>query len=106
MPAVPDHDTFSNVIIGNKARDVSDCYIIFNGAVVDMGISYTVRQRQSAPLTRYAFKESQFHCTGESDILDPLSIERLLDQYTPPVSYTHLRAHETGRNLVCRLLLE
>src|SRR5665647_2722716 len=39
MPAVPDHDTFSNVIIGNKARDVSDCYIIFNGAVVDMGIS-------------------------------------------------------------------
>ena len=25
---------------------------------------------------------------------------------TMPVSYTHLRAHETGRNLVCRLLLE
>src|SRR5674476_1581504 len=25
---------------------------------------------------------------------------------TTPVSYTHLRAHETGRNLVCRLLLE
>ena len=23
-----------------------------------------------------------------------------------PVSYTHLRAHETGINLVCRLLLE
>src|SRR5674476_1645913 len=23
-----------------------------------------------------------------------------------PVSYTHLRAHETGRNLVCRRLLE
>src|SRR5665213_4394536 len=23
-----------------------------------------------------------------------------------PVSYTHLRAHETGRNLVCRLLLD
>src|SRR5665213_269755 len=26
--------------------------------------------------------------------------------YENPVSYTHLRAHETGRNLVCRLLLE
>src|SRR5674476_1560209 len=25
---------------------------------------------------------------------------------TGSVSYTHLRAHETGRNLVCRLLLE
>ena len=36
-----------------------------------------------------------------------------LQEYRPnqagtyhPVSYTHLRAHETGRNLVCRLLLE
>ena len=28
-----------------------------------------------------------------------------LDAYYA-VSYTHLRAHETGRNLVCRLLLE
>ena len=27
-------------------------------------------------------------------------------ELTEPVSYTHLRAHETGRNLVCRLLLE
>src|SRR5678810_1407118 len=26
--------------------------------------------------------------------------------FPPAVSYTHLRAHETGRNLVCRLLLE
>src|SRR5665213_1186172 len=26
--------------------------------------------------------------------------------YYDAVSYTHLRAHETGRNLVCRLLLE
>ena len=26
--------------------------------------------------------------------------------YIGSVSYTHLRAHETGRNLVCRLLLE
>src|SRR5665213_1891343 len=24
---------------------------------------------------------------------------------TTPFSYTHLRAHETGRNIVCRLLL-
>eukprot|EP00658_Telonema_sp_P-2_P072288 TRINITY_DN61444_c0_g1_i1.p1 TRINITY_DN61444_c0_g1~~TRINITY_DN61444_c0_g1_i1.p1 ORF type:complete len:162 (+),score=75.32 TRINITY_DN61444_c0_g1_i1:199-684(+) len=27
-------------------------------------------------------------------------------QYPPPVSYTHLRAHETPEHLVCRLLLE
>ena len=28
------------------------------------------------------------------------------DAIITAVSYTHLRAHETGRNLVCRLLLE
>ena len=28
------------------------------------------------------------------------------DEASLTVSYTHLRAHETGRNLVCRLLLE
>ena len=39
-----------------------------------------------------------------------LSDSELEQQLFPPapaaVSYTHLRAHETGRNLVCRLLLE
>src|SRR5665213_3848441 len=29
---------------------------------------------------------------------------RFKPMYMMPVSYTHLRAHETGRNLVCRLL--
>ena len=32
--------------------------------------------------------------------------EFIYDEMIVPVSYTHLRAHETGRNLVCRLLLE
>src|SRR5678809_526308 len=34
-----------------------------------------------------------------------LEIVRMLDRdlIMVPVSYTHLRAHETGRNLVCRL---
>ena len=35
----------------------------------------------------------------------PLNIPQNSDP-SGPVSYTHLRAHETGRNLVCRLLLE
>ena len=36
----------------------------------------------------------------------PMSGSNSLCVATVPVSYTHLRAHETGRNLVCRLLLE
>ena len=35
-----------------------------------------------------------------------VSIGRALMNNPATVSYTHLRAHETGRNLVCRLLLE
>ena len=34
-------------------------------------------------------------------------LQIILEAQNPKaVSYTHLRAHETGRNLVCRLLLE
>src|SRR5674476_41091 len=35
-----------------------------------------------------------------------LALVVLLGPGSDAVSYTHLRAHETGRNLVCRLLLE
>src|SRR5674476_459413 len=37
---------------------------------------------------------------------DPAVREAYQKSVHQPVSYTHLRAHETGRNLVCRLLLE
>src|SRR5678810_970453 len=33
-------------------------------------------------------------------------IKTSAEETVTSVSYTHLRAHETGRNLVCRLLLE
>src|SRR5665213_432417 len=36
---------------------------------------------------------------------DDLEGFRVVAAYPYAVSYTHLRAHETGRNLVCRLLL-
>ena len=35
---------------------------------------------------------------------EPGVVERM--QWLAPVSYTHLRAHETVLDLVCRLLLE
>ena len=39
---------------------------------------------------------------------EPITAKQIafLTRLMQPVSYTHLRAHETGRNLVCRLLLE
>ena len=44
----------------------------------------------------------------DSDPRHVLTLVPTLDgrPYLTAVSYTHLRAHETGRNLVCRLLLE
>src|SRR5674476_1515647 len=44
----------------------------------------------------------------EEELLNRPKDERITTSWTVwrPVSYTHLRAHETGRNLVCRLLLE
>ena len=39
-----------------------------------------------------------------SGIIQPLT--RWVMRAAVPVSYTHLRAHETRGNLVCRLLLE
>src|SRR5674476_328492 len=38
--------------------------------------------------------------------LVPATLDGKLALFLVAVSYTHLRAHETGRNLVCRLLLE
>src|SRR5678810_210593 len=48
--------------------------------------------------------EAREGCAGEGSH----SVARIKDLQVAieAVSYTHLRAHETGRNLVCRLLLE
>ena len=43
---------------------------------------------------------------GPVNSIDDLPLLGFDGSSTNPVSYTHLRAHETGRNLVCRLLLE
>ena len=47
---------------------------------------------------------------SETESIIQYAIERLIQKRTSiiiaPVSYTHLRAHETVLDLVCRLLLE
>jgi len=43
---------------------------------------------------------------GEEDYIEPQDRARDYFEGYPPVSYTHLRAHETVLDLVCRLLLE
>ena len=47
---------------------------------------------------------------GQINVLTDFKINALIDEHyidrVRPVSYTHLRAHETVLDLVCRLLLE
>src|SRR5678809_62769 len=48
---------------------------------------------------------SDFHCVTTWSRMD-MQWRGVRFRDLAAVSYTHLRAHETGRNLVCRLLLE
>ena len=52
------------------------------------------------------FSEKKFTANQESFPLFLRSIVRDRLVFIQAVSYTHLRAHETAANLVCRLLLE
>src|SRR5678809_947189 len=78
-----------------------------------VGVSFAASPTQSeAPaLLPQAFGGWQMqgtpHTSSDPAVADA-SNARVLQEYrfTDPVSYTHLRAHETGRKLVCRLLLE
>src|SRR5678809_1691057 len=54
-------------------------------------------------------EHNEHACTGctACELACPNATIKIVTKFDiQPVSYTHLRAHETGRNLVCRLLLE
>ena len=51
------------------------------------------------------YQEREF-CIMMEEELTSLGLHWERQEIGETVSYTHLRAHETGRNLVCRLLLE
>ena len=67
------------------------------------GISiFPISTEQGAQLVKMA-NEAGIPVTVENFAMDDIEDP---GDYIASVSYTHLRAHETGRNLVCRLLLE
>src|SRR5674476_760843 len=61
------------------------------------------------PKNTRIFSGSRIKLRKVADILACTAVTSFVNReirFPTPVSYTHLRAHETGRNLVCRLLLE
>ena len=69
-----------------------------------------VYKRQGAPRDLRDLLEGALRCAQvaavEAEIGIDHSDEREVGEVIAPVSYTHLRAHETVLDLVCRLLLE
>src|SRR5678810_1431587 len=57
-------------------------------------------------IRKYNYKWRMYKQTAGATIDETLMRELVEKQGQESVSYTHLRAHETGRDLVCRLLLE
>ena len=67
--------------------------------------------RVTVPAQTLTTSSNYVTLTGDTDIKlrgtsDMVTYAGQIHNYSIAVSYTHLRAHETGRNLVCRLLLE
>ena len=55
---------------------------------------------------RTNFKSLGYFADELTEAKSDFEFFRVLAMYIVPVSYTHLRAHETSLHLVCRLLLE
>ena len=73
-----------------------------------MGFNY-LRIRRAAKIVGNEEFEALIRTGQLIDLRDPAEFHRkhiLGARNIPSVSYTHLRAHETRSNLVCRLLLE
>src|SRR5660398_337607 len=68
-------------------------------------LTYKTPHRDLIP-TVYLSDQSLPQLTGRGCGIHVSATLRFSDDGVNPVSYTHLRAHETKANLVCRLLLE
>src|SRR5665213_1183063 len=87
------------------AVDLSIIFVMIFGALSEFAIAPGAETSLPQCLQTFArarIISAQCGHSRSSRILPP----KISTTHQPSVSYTHLRAHETGRNLVCRLLLE
>src|SRR5665213_931536 len=90
------------VAVGKRLRPLAEF-------VIDGDFHELVCERER--ITRLQFRIQLARCGGEGckrllTLAGLLAQQGVVLHADLSVSYTHLRAHETGRNLVCRLLLE
>src|SRR5678809_184148 len=90
--------------------------IVGTGKYTSHAVMAQAHQASGADMVTVAVRRVNISDRSRESLLDYIDTTRMFilpntaGCYTAdeaiPVSYTHLRAHETGRNLVCRLLLE
>ena len=75
---------------------------------IEMPINYVVEMFCDRVAATMVYQGTQFNFKAPLDYYNKTHHYYVINENTDriSVSYTHLRAHETGRNLVCRLLLE
>ena len=86
-------------------------FYVGNGSGGDVSAPYSINLVQGlvnagVQLDSTVLAAYESWCTASVNDPDPGFWGHWPRYYAETVSYTHLRAHETGRNLVCRLLLE
>src|SRR5665213_1014645 len=77
-----------NITYGN-ALEVADRHLVFKNGVKEIASEYG---RAATFMAKWSMDTAGSSCHIHTSLWDAT-------HDTPPVSYTHLRAHETGRNL-------
>src|SRR5450759_2301859 len=97
LPAGLAHVQVENLLDGAAADDAERDVVAGEHDAVGL------RPVEAARLVVYPFERAD--CAGVRSLVQQRRVALLLVA-EEPVSYTHLRAHETRHDLVCRLLLE
>ena len=77
------------IVAGDVIGTVQETEIVLHKIMVPVGVVGTIK----------SIEEGDYNITETVAVIETAN-------GTEPVSYTHLRAHETRHDLVCRLLLE
>src|SRR5450759_587329 len=92
------------IIVVDDGSTDSSAAIVEEIAAAHPGVLRFIRQPRNRGQGA-AIRTAIEHATGEFSLIQDADLEYDPREYGP-VSYTHLRAHETRHDLVCRLLLE
>ena len=97
-------DASNEPIIGATVQAVHQPSGSRYGTVTNVDGRYSIQGMRTGGPYRVEISYIGYQTVIYKDIT--LQLGEVYNLNVETVSYTHLRAHETGRNLVCRLLLE